>query len=1147
VAVLATLAAALVAGGPSAAEDACTITWDGGAGSDVWRDAANWTGNRLPDVADTACVPAGTSVRYFFGSDTVAALAGEGSVTVFNGVLATTGRSSIGGLTLASGGTARVDGELSVATLVQSGGNVLGSGRLSAASLTWSAGGQGGTGTTVVRESATLAGGIRSLFDARRFEVASGATAAWTAGDVEIRDTARFANAGVLEVRGDHDFTSSGFNSGAQILNEPGGTIRKVSGSAETVTFKLLNAGAVEVLAGTLAVLSGESTGSIHAGAGATVRFAVGGTTLAAGSTTTTSGDGRVLFAGGVVHVAGHYGARTVVNGFGTLWFDGPASIPRLELRNGSVSGAGTITTPDLAWSNGNLVGDGKTVIVPGGPGLVASGAGARHLERRTLAVEAGAGVRVEDGSLVLADRARLENAGRVEVVDAARIELCCDQTPVVHNLAGGVVAKTGAGRGEITPSFVNEGTVAADEGTLAFSGLLTNLRGRVLSGGTWIVRGALELRDRIDRNAARLILDGPGSSVVDGFARADALRELTVNERAGELTLENGRALALAAFANSGTVTLGRDSTLSVGARYVQHEGTTRLGSPSSRLASAGGAADIRGGVLSGVGTVAGGLVNGGEVRPGLEAPGTLTVEGDLEQLGTGVLAIRVAGRGGDHDRIDVSGAARHAGTLRVTTIAPFLPEPADEFEVVRHASVAGAFAAAEGLRVDDSHGYSPPDYEPSGTWLRSSTLPLVSVADATVDERAGAVEVEVRLSSASWRTVMLAATARDDTAEAPGDYTRGNQKVTFEPGELVRRITVPVVDDATDEPDETFKVDLGELGGAAPGDTHAFVTITDDDPPPADPEPEPDPDPKPDPDPDPKPDPDPTPDPEPDPTPDPDPDPDPDPKPDPDPDPDPKPDPDPTPGPDPTPDPDPKPDPDPDPKPHPDPDPKPDPEPEPEPEPGPEPKPDPDPEPEPEPEPKPDPDLDPNTDLGSLPNSTADPAAAPRPAPAAPEPVRPADDAPAAAPTRHPAAPPGRFVRTPCPDRLAPRSSFRPGRHPIRASRTALRFRGIAWERGCGALAHVTVAIARREGGGTGLCRYLQPSGRLGRVVSCRRPTYVTARGTTRWTFTRTGYHRPGTWTARIRAVDRAGNAEKKIRKPNPLSRNFVTFKIR
>jgi hypothetical protein len=116
------------------------------------------------------------------------------------------------------------------------------------------------------------------------------------------------------------------------------------------------------------------------------------------------------------------------------------------------------------------------------------------------------------------------------------------------------------------------------------------------------------------------------------------------------------------------------------------------------------------------------------------------------------------------------------------------------------------------------------------------------------------------------------------------------------------------------------------------------------------------------------------------------------------------------------------------------------------------------------------------------------------------------------------------------------------------VRTARRSLHFRGIAWDRGCGGrLARVTVAIARREGGGTGLCRYLQPTGRLGRVVSCRRPTYVRARGTSRWSFEARGRFPAGTWTARVRAHDRAGNFEKKVRKPHPDHRNFITFKIR
>ena len=34
----------------------CTIVWDGGAGTAAWLDAANWTDDRMPTVADDACV-----------------------------------------------------------------------------------------------------------------------------------------------------------------------------------------------------------------------------------------------------------------------------------------------------------------------------------------------------------------------------------------------------------------------------------------------------------------------------------------------------------------------------------------------------------------------------------------------------------------------------------------------------------------------------------------------------------------------------------------------------------------------------------------------------------------------------------------------------------------------------------------------------------------------------------------------------------------------------------------------------------------------------------------------------------------------------------------------------------------------------------
>ena len=60
---LAMLVAATAWAAPAAARvvDAppCTIAWDGGEGTDLWSDAANWSPDRLPQPVDDVCGPPG--------------------------------------------------------------------------------------------------------------------------------------------------------------------------------------------------------------------------------------------------------------------------------------------------------------------------------------------------------------------------------------------------------------------------------------------------------------------------------------------------------------------------------------------------------------------------------------------------------------------------------------------------------------------------------------------------------------------------------------------------------------------------------------------------------------------------------------------------------------------------------------------------------------------------------------------------------------------------------------------------------------------------------------------------------------------------------------------------------------------------------
>src|SRR4051812_11080080 len=51
------IAGCLLLAAPAAqAEAACDVSWDGGAGTRSWGDAANWSGDALPSVTQHACI-----------------------------------------------------------------------------------------------------------------------------------------------------------------------------------------------------------------------------------------------------------------------------------------------------------------------------------------------------------------------------------------------------------------------------------------------------------------------------------------------------------------------------------------------------------------------------------------------------------------------------------------------------------------------------------------------------------------------------------------------------------------------------------------------------------------------------------------------------------------------------------------------------------------------------------------------------------------------------------------------------------------------------------------------------------------------------------------------------------------------------------
>lgn len=127
------------------------------------------------------------------------------------------------------------------------------------------------------------------------------------------------------------------------------------------------------------------------------------------------------------------------------------------------------------------------------------------------------------------------------------------------------------------------------------------------------------------------------------------------------------------------------------------------------------------------------------------------------------------------------------------------------------------------------------------------------------------------------------------------------------------------------------------------------------------------------------------------------------------------------------------------------------------------------------------------------------------------------------------------------PCLDKFAPRS--RPLRRSLRVTRRGLRLRGRTTDTGCGSrLATVAVSVARTTKDGR--CRFLRGNGRFTPARSCRRTggTYLRARGTGSWSLRLRARLPRGRYKAWVRAIDAAGNVERKAAR-----RNLVRFRVR
>ena len=121
--------------------------------------------------------------------------------------------------------------------------------------------------------------------------------------------------------------------------------------------------------------------------------------------------------------------------------------------------------------------------------------------------------------------------------------------------------------------------------------------------------------------------------------------------------------------------------------------------------------------------------------------------------------------------------------------------------------------------------------DAQAQGTIQDNDPEPSISINDVTLSEGAGTANFTVSLSAASGKTVTVNYATANGTATAGSDYTAKSGTVTFVAGDTRESVSVTILNDAAEEPGETFVVNLTGPSNATIADAQGQATIQDND----------------------------------------------------------------------------------------------------------------------------------------------------------------------------------------------------------------------------------------------------------------------------------------------------------------------------
>ena len=262
-------------------------------------------------------------------------------------------------------------------------------------------------------------------------------------------------------------------------------------------------------------------------------------------------------------------------------------------------------------------------------------------------------------------------------------------------------------GSGNVTARVNFEGTqTLAGQGTVLFGNspfneLIASSGVAILDPGITVEGGFGRLANITNRGTietatpdARIILDG------------------NTWQNEGVIRVSKGNLVLSPTFNNAGIVSVDTGGTLFTDATYTQTDGATYLnGGAVSALRI-----DLQGGLLAGVGTITGRVLNAAHIEVGFEGqPGSLVIQGDYTQTADGALALKIGGtdQGTGYDYLSISGTATLDGTLDITVLEGFYAQARDTFTLLTFGQRQGEFGTINGLYPEGQDVYFDPVYE--------------------------------------------------------------------------------------------------------------------------------------------------------------------------------------------------------------------------------------------------------------------------------------------------------------------------------------------------------------------------------------------------------------------------------------------------